>query len=526
MSGNKNIDKKPFKLRLYQLLNKFGHALLKRCPFAALKSLILDFVNLLLVRIDYQRALCGLDEGLSWNEEFILKKDDSVKCYGLWVVELFTPSMASDFANILERRGWDRNDRRYGNYRGNSSVLQDVRAFGRSGSWWLLGTIVAEDLDTILLNRSVRGRLPEPFSRVRMSAFQYGSGTTMVVAFCELRKAASSLIEDELRKSHEPRLIKRKGRRALFLPRRESCRDAVRQERINLHQAARRVLSEQCPGFFSKHGMIHPTLDLILFGTTNPCVLGNEETFDLFNHLGVEDASWMKWLPSKISCVDISESPRREGGLPSCWSILGNERSVLSFFEEDLKHCGNEDAYSLGYVLDDWVGKLISMIAMVEYCEAMAGIYGQRRDEAVKTHGRFRSRELEELREVLLSESIDIATMNEDSEAPWDERARIELGDIPCWICKGQHSEEEKSLELLSTLKDRKDKAKKQLLDIESTYITALSSVSELGAARASLRWSRVATVLAFASLIIALITLLATAYSEESILFKLLSYV
>lgn len=321
------------KLRFYKGLSRSVSVLPDQCIIRPLRILKYRCINSLIVRTEYYRALCGLEKGMNWDTEFKPQSDESVGCYGIWVTELFTPSMASDFVRTLERRGWDRNDMRCGAYEGNSEVFKKVRAQGKSGSWWLLGTVVAEDIDAVLLSRSVRGKLPEFFSAVRVFACQYGGGTTIVTAFFELRGAASNALQKELTNRHEPQLISRKGRRAQFVPRREACRDAVKTVRNNLHNAARSWLAVQCPGFFSSHGNIHPTLDLLLFDKMDPRKAWSREDGELFEHLGLGNADCIKWLPEKYGCMELYEPLWKENGL-ACWSLFGKREQVLSFFRE------------------------------------------------------------------------------------------------------------------------------------------------------------------------------------------------
>lgn len=165
------------------------------------------------------------------------------------------------------------------------------------------------------------------------------------------------------------------------------------------------------------------------------------------------------------------------------------------------------------------------MISFIEYLNTMIEVYGRRRDETSKAYGKFRSKGLRKLRDVMLSEGIDIATILDDSNAPWNAGACSELGDIVFWRRGGQGGIAVDDLELIDILKDRKDRAKETMKRLKEAYYTALSSVSEIDVSRASLRWARIASILAFASLAVATVSLLTVTYSDNSVLAKILSF-
>jgi hypothetical protein len=484
---------------------------------------------------DYDRYKVAPQDSQSHN--LIVPENEHVSIGGLWVIELFPPGYVHRLENSLKNNGWDSSEKYYAGNPGNIEHMQSARQ--SSGSeWWKLGTVISPN-SGIFSPNSKEEKLPEPFAMVEVKAIQIGSGLTAVVAFFRLSDDRIRSLDKVWHAEHEPRLIQRKRHRPRAEDRRFAALRTTQEAREKLHLSAKQWLVGSCPGAFASNLLSHPVIDLCLFDKHNPLTDETvQEMREPLRALGV-DGNYFSNLVSEnlpnLTFVHNEGDSFLDSPLSECWSLAGNRSSVLEGFSEQLRIYSNSyDDSTVANVVDDAVEDFLLIQSMFSYLEIMQKKYSRLRDAALKAHGKFKLSEIKHLRKELLSNGIDITTVAKDSLQIWSPSWRKWNGISLAWVdnpdtiskkLKNHEavSEPEDAIQIMS---EAQKTAFDQLIIDYEQYRDVLSTVSSLGMNLSSMRLARRALVVSLVSLLLALVMVLFSEFSDTSLLATLMDFV
>lgn len=464
--------------------------------------------------------------------DFTVPDDEHVRISTIWVVELFPPSEFAALERAIEKNRWDRRRHLLHGHESNTEMLSRSRA-GSGWAWWSLGDIASVD-GKWRSPDGTRERLPPEFDFISLKAIQLGQGLTAVVARFRISDSASRKVDEVWHAPHKPRLVRGGGR-----PRAEDREWAAyrltQEARGDLHSAARSWLQRRCPGFFAATGESHRLLDLMLMDNFDP--LGDPEPTrdlrDAFRALGLSEhrvfERTSKDVP-KLALVPISRSLER--GLRSHRTMaLWGQRGEVAAAASHLEMYGSSDDHAIASRYSDGIQNFLVTLAVSDYLEVAQGKYASLRDTARTHHGRFRPKVLEELRQQLLTLSLDLASVYRDLQQYWTRRPRFEeeaefVIDYAPHIRERNaaagrsHSEPE---HLNERILERQRLSFEDLVDADRQYRDILSTVASLGVSLDALRTGRRALYVAGTSLLVALVAVLGSEFGQDSVFRRLL---
>lgn len=488
-----------------------------------------EWINYLLPFNEHDRN--QLPECDGYGFDFAVSADEHVRVSTLWAVELFPPSEIASLEATIERNKWGR--RRHRLMGDPSSLEMLARSRSRSGAtWWRLADIVGLDSKLFVPDGS-RERLPPEFDYVELKAVQLGEGLTAVVARFMVTENASLAVDRTWHTPHAPRLVRGHGR-----PRaedREWAGYAMTQESRNrLHEAARTWLRERVPGFFASTDEPQRLLDLMLMDQFDPSKgeEGDREVAASFRALGLtEHGPFVRRSANLPNLVLVPNRPSMSRGLPShrTMALWGQRAAVLDAADHVEMYGGRTDR-AIAARYNDEIQNFLITIAVSDFIEIVEKRFASLRDTARRTHGEFRTDALETLRRHLLTLSLDLASVRGDLET-WRQRAQRE-GEAEFTIeytprvKKQLQSARVKNLKpesLNANLRKTQEADFERLLAADAQYRDILSTVASLGASMNASILAKRALVIALASLVATVVTVLVATFDDDSVLGRLL---
>lgn len=469
------------------------------------------------------------------SRNLFVDKGEHVTIQGIWAVELFPPSKLPKFERLLRKNGWERRDQYEEN---NSEVLERSRSI-ENNTWWQVIDLHQKDARWRAPN-GITASLPSEFEGIGLRAIQIGTGLTAVVASFTLTEAASKSLDQVWHSQHEPKLqwVPSQGS-PRSLTRLDSGIWKTQEARRNLHSAARDWLEETVSGFFAETKTPQPVLDLLLFDQFDPL----EEPYveqsqtewtkhhSAFRALGIESSSvYYRVSPSFPKLVLSSHDHLFREPLADnpTWSIWGQHGAVVDALgNHAYMGFGTDTGRAIAYHVQNMYPLLI-MLAVSEFIDVNATHYVRSRDRASTRHGKFKPSRLQELRETLLTLSLDITTVQRDIKGFWTENANqlplfeYERSPRTRFFDAKRGHEPQGIASVNDRLKTEHKKRFQLLLEIDRDYRDILATVSSLGASADSTRTGRLALFVAFASLAVTVVTLLTSDIDWDSFLYNL----
>jgi hypothetical protein len=470
--------------------------------------------------------------------------DEHVKVAGIWAIELFPPAELPAFERALQKNGWLRRQRWASHEPDNLTVLERSRS-GTGASWWRLIDVVSRNSNRPVFD-GVRADLPAQFDMVKLRAIRVGEGLTAVLAEFELNESAASSVDQEWHRDHEPMLLPTKGGgRPRNLDRQWAAFWQTQTARKKIHDAARGWLTQMVPGFFASHSSPQLLLDLLLLDqfdpTQEPYVeISQEERIklgDAYRAIGLDHHGSRnivsEHLP-KLVLSPVKGYMYEALGDDPTWTLWGKRDAVIEAFGPDgLGGFGGNADRAIAYRVQD-MHNLLVMLAVSAFLDVTSSRYAELRDRASIRHGKFTPGAIRELRRNLLDLSLNIATVRRDVTAfwasnvwSWDRGARFEYVLTP-WL-KARDKETGRKVEEPISLNDRLEKQHaerfKRLSEADGDYRDILSTVASLGASADAFKVGRWALLIAFASLAVALGTIVLSDIGCDSVMHQLFGW-
>ncbi|WP_148046087.1 hypothetical protein [Nocardioides marmoriginsengisoli] len=448
---------------------------------------------------------------------------------GVWVVELFPPSRFEALRRSLERNGWDE-EKAF--HRSDGSNAEDVTKArrGRGFMWSRLGT-VANPNSRYFAFDARREVLPPEVSLVELTAVQLGQSLTAVVAFFRLSEMGEQALNKVWTSQHEPWFKWRGLRRPDTEGRFFSGIRATQTERMRIHDLARRWLADRCGGFFASTPSGPPVIDLNLFDQFDPTAESdNRHSNHPRRALGLDGNFGHNYASPEMPGLVIV--PTRSGGGPSdvlenCWGVIGSLVRVNELAEDDQGY--GKKPYSpstIGGMFDDPIRSFLLHLAILHYTADLRSNLAEARDAAMGKHRKFSAKRIDHLRSELLTTSLDLPVVARDSMTLWEDQWRrldgVEVRGVPV----PGHTHPHEDFDLIDGLKDACNQAFEELLAEDAAYREVLSTVASLGASADASRFGRRALIVAGASLVVALATVLVANTGDHTLWSDLIKWV
>jgi len=494
--------------------------------------------------INYLGVFNHHDRDKAWSlddphHNVFVPEDEHVNVAGIWIVELFPPTELPSLERALQTNGWDGSRVDVLRDGGNQKALEKART-GRGAFWWRLVDVVRRDSKWFVPD-GVREEIPSDFDYVGMRAVQVGASLTAVVAHFHLTEEAATELDAEWHRQHEPMLLRRKGR-PRPLDRQWTTFWEVQSERKRLHYAARDWLADRLPGFFAKNSEPSPLLDLMLFDKLDPTAdvpdLARVENArekeikegDALRALGLREPAFetlqSEDLP-KLVLAQLDGHMHEALGEDPTWTLWGSRPAVVEALGEDgLKFYGNDENRAIAARLVDNMYNLFVMLAVSQFLTVTERRYAAIRDRASMRHGKFKPKALDEMRNDLLTHSLNLASVRRDVAAFWERPWRWDGDAAFSWHPtpreRARKSNEDSATRepasFNESLRESHTKWFHRLSESDRDYRDILSTVATLGASIDTYRMGRIALFVAIASMTAAVAAVLLVDTGPDSL--------
>ena len=463
--------------------------------------------------------------------DFQVPADEHVKMPGIWVVELFPPSAFARLERAIQRNGWDRNRWMSGAAETNVNMLLKSRA--RTGwRWWRMASI--QDINgTYLMPEGVRTQLPPEFSYIELKAMQVGSGLTAVVAHIRLSELGATQLDEVWHQPHEPMLTRRDGR-LHALDRMWAGFQVTQTARERLHQLARKWMNENCNGVFSEFNSPQTLIDMLILDQHDPTDVSEDrdrDQFNVFRALGITEIEVRHYTSAaipKMLLVPTQRSMARGISTDRTWALWGQRQAVMDSATY-MTGYGDDPNRAIAHRYADAIESFLVTLAVSDLLETVEARYALIRDRARAQHGRFKAKVINDLREQLLTLSIDVATVQRDLERSWKSRPRFEdeaeftIEYSPRFWANSDREDE--PIHMNTELRKHQKEWFEELAAADRDYRDILSTVASLGASVDASKTGRRALWVAFVSLAVAFITVVMTDIGDSSLFHELTEF-
>ncbi|ORW43074.1 hypothetical protein AWB90_18115 [Mycobacterium paraense] len=443
---------------------------------------------------------------------FAVPRGEHVRVPGLFVVELFPPSESHLLRAAIDRHNWH-------DPLGLARFDQDLLAEARSGAgyqWWKLGGFTnlrawANDPD------ARRTKLPAQFNEIALQAVQIGESITAVAATFYVNEDATRSIDKVWQQDHQPELLHgREVGRPLPQVAQEVAIRRTQLARQEMHDAARRWLAKTCGGVFAVNGEPQPLIDLLLFTQRDATVeIRPDQLRDTaYRAIGLANPSFLITSP-ELPAMNLERVERRYSYVNGArtWALWGQRQAIIDQARPRIRKYGRVDNWAIVSYVREAIQDYLLRLSISELLSVYHLQYARMRDDARQQHGRFRMKNLEELRTNLLALSLNVGLIERDIssfnrrrwrsayDAPFIERSAPRMRRF-----------EERSLAPLRAPRNTNDRMASdqaallaRLKADDEHYRDVVSEAASLTSSLQALRTSRAARWIAAASLAVSL---------------------
>lgn len=447
-------------------------------------------------------------------------QDEQVTVPTLWVIELFPPSAADELDAIFRKHR--PSVHMSATEHDAAALLSQMRA-GQSYDWVSLGAV--EVPGSLRFPDARREEIAEMFWGVELTAIRLGTGLTAVLAQFRLTDEGAASLNEEWHRQHEPRL-RRSGTDLTADDRQWAAFSGTQRARRQAHDAARNWMRRNCPGRFAQSSEPQPLIDLLVLeehdptGTDRP----NPQEQDALRALGLTQLHRRVVSPVvhgvAISKTDLHMCPTLK--TERTWALWCNRSVAIAARPGVTDWAGSNEFDALAHTLDHEIREVLLALSVTALVELMQRQFTSLRDTARRQHDSFSPRYLLNLRQTLLTLSIDLASIKIDVPAWWERRRPL----MPTFYVEfPRDTDDSRTFEFTQRLRSGQYDSLVELSERDSTIRDILSTVASLGAAsdthkisRTALSVARISLFVAAVTLALAVVTLLATNVGSDSV--------
>jgi len=443
-----------------------------------------------------------------------LEPDEKILIPKIWLAEVFTPSRSDDLRDQLRQTGWIQRLSPGHTVDQLDEWLEAQRQSKAFGSWRLIATVHDHYNRNSLAYNPTTDRVPAEFSSVEISAVSVSPSMTVVIAGFNITDARQSFATELLNAEYPPRLVRRAGRRMVESG--DWAKEmAVRAERERLVSAASRWLRTRLRGSFASFPSgRHPALSLLITRTANPAPPENEQSAPYLRALDLDSIS-DRWRCREFPGLTLHRQ-RDSFWLPD----LGDRHTLAGRMADALPeeayegHGAARSSRSIGDILEQYdVRNVVVVLAIDTLIGAYETSNAHTRDLARKTHQKWAIASSAQLRDSLLTSSLDVGSIAAEIGGEENRLARGLRRHLLEFESFGIDKEIREQYQLSTSLWDSKfasqAEAIKELQQEDSQLRSILGTVASLNSAMASSRLQRVALFVALSSMTIAVLALL-----------------
>jgi hypothetical protein len=295
-------------------------------------------------------------------------------------------------------------------------------------------------------------------------------------------------------------------------------------------------MRRECPGYFAASHEPHTLIDMLVMDVIDPLSVDEPQRAigDPFRALGMTEHGFLRRTSREVPKFElVPTNLRMTPALEThrTWAIWAQRDSAAAALGEKIEVWGStpDDAFANRYSLP--VQGFLLTTAVGDFLEIAERKHASLRDNARARHGRFEADSLDDLRDHLLTLSLDVSSVQRDLAPHW--KAPRALPDEAVFMqdqapyVRSRDEEAGRSprepVNLNEAMRNSQMRRFSRLLKADREYREILSSVAALGASAAATKVSRRAFWVAAASLAVALVTVLVADFGEESVLRRLL---
>lgn len=481
----------------------------------------------------YRRMLTGENP---FADPFVVRPGRCVSMPAIFLIEFFPPSEIDSLKRSLRRNKW--NSTQIKKYIEPGPALEEARS-GHGLQWWRLGSIARRGSACYYPETSIR-RLPKNIDGIDLKAVQIGQGLTAVLVRVDLTDRGAGKLNDTWHRLFLPRIDW--GRWGAAWPQAQGAKwtafRKTQEARGVLHKQARRWLRKQCPGVFASNGYPQPLIDILLFDGLDATFekRTDQDTSDALRALGLTTSALIErsdQLPQMVmEKADTRSDSRMEQR--GTWSLWGGRDKIYEAFSKVFKSYGLQARdSSVTYWVQTAAESYFIRLAISELLSLSQIRYASMRDAARRNHARYPMKHLRQLRFSLLTQSLDLSTIDRDvryhNKSGWRvDPAKFTLEDTP-WSAADLQThgyKVPKPINLNKHLIKRQTRMLEALAVADRDYREILTSAASLTSSMRSLRVGTIALCVALASLVVAGMTLLLTNAPDHSQLDVILEWI
>ncbi|BBY49471.1 hypothetical protein MARA_29390 [Mycolicibacterium arabiense] len=469
---------------------------------------------------------------------FQIPVGEHVRIPGLFAVEFFPPSASEELKRMIKRHNW------HGGPHGTTQADFDIVADARSGAdwvWWTLGTFVGMESHSKIPDAR-KYKLPRTFDAVALNAVQVGESITAVVATFYVTEDGARQVDSVWQQDYEPEFVHGRGEWPLAYTAQAMANRRTQQARQSMHDIARSWLKTTCPGFFAANGEPQPLVDLMLFTLREATIAQNLSARDdrVYGALGLSENTFTQTsddLPG-LNLERVEPFTVHYIDTRRTWALWGQRQSILDRGKHHFATYGEIDRWDnwpiVNYVREGLQNSLLRL-SISEMLRVYHRLYATMRDGARSEHGRYSMKQLERLRGDLLTLSFNINSIGRDikvfNDAKWleDGDAQFTRRATP-WVqtldaLRGGQTTVP-AVEMSDELAAEQAETMKQLMDDDAQYRGILTATASLSSSMQSMRVSRTALKVSVLSSTVAVVTLLTTNATVQSLGVKVWTWV
>jgi hypothetical protein len=294
-----------------------------------------------------------------------------------------------------------------------------------------------------------------------------------------------------------------------------------------MHDAARQWLARTCPGFFAASDEQQPLTDLMLFTQrrATPDEWPSHENESAYRALGLTER---RVLHTSIDfpAMNLERAARTSAGYVGgvrTWALWGQRQEIIDQTTDVDNRSVVDDPTTVNCV-EAGVRNHLTRLALSELLSVYHARYANMRDSARNRHGLFHTKHLEELRTSLLVLSLNVGSLDRDikefNQHRLDSRDDWRFTALTAPGIRGAQEQEQLSpkapVNTTELMVEEQSEMLRQLMLDDEQFRVLLSAAVSLTSSIEGLRASRVAKLVAAASLSVSLVMVLFSDVAEH----------